>query len=564
MNAEQKICRSCSQDFTIEADDFSFYEKIGVLAPKMCPECRAQRRLMFRNERSFYKRDCDKCKKSVVSMYSPNKEYTVYCHDCWYSDDWQGTDYGIEYDPSKPFFEQVNELWKAVPKLGLIHVRSINSEYINISADNKNCYMIVESSNNEDCMNCYWIQLSKDLVDCSFTNKVERSYESDDCYDSYGLRYSRGCYSCTDSYFLMDCKGCMDCIGCVNLRQKQYCIFNEQYTKEEYEQKIKELRLDTHSGVEAFKTEFQKFLTDKPHKYAQTVQAVNSTGTYLSNVKNVDTCFHTYEAEDCRYCVHAWRMSKDNMDCDTAGRVSTNNYNCTNVGQEASNNVMCGLVWTTSFAQYSYHCLGSQELFACNGLRSKKYCILNKEYDPETYHKLTGEIIDRLKKEGIYGEFFPPELSCFGYNEACVQEQFPLTKEEALAKGFRWEDTQRGTFGKQTIQWSDVPDSIGETNADIAKEIFECTDCKKNYRIIPNEFSFYQKLRVPIPRACPECRHMRRFTSRGPNKLWQRSCMCTIDSHEHSGTCSNTFETNYAPDRPEILYCEDCYQKEVV
>ncbi len=27
--------------------------------------------------------------------------------------------------------------------------------------------------------------------------------------------------------------------------------------------------------------------------------------------------------------------------------------------------------------------------------------------------------------------------------------------------------------------------------------------------------------------------------------------------------CPNEFETSYAPERPEIVYCEKCYQQEV-
>ena len=39
---ETKNCQNCKNDFTIEVDDFSFYEKIGVDVPKICSECRAQ------------------------------------------------------------------------------------------------------------------------------------------------------------------------------------------------------------------------------------------------------------------------------------------------------------------------------------------------------------------------------------------------------------------------------------------------------------------------------------------------------------------------------------------
>ena len=234
MNSIQQICKKCSAGFVIEPDDISFYEKIGVCHPDMCPECRAQLRLSFRNERVFYKRPCDKCKKDSISVFSPNKAYPVWCYDCWWADDWDSREYAKDYDSSKPFLEQWNELWNTVPKPSLVSTRAVNCDYLNFAADNKNCYMIVESSNNEDAIHCYWIQLTTDVVDCSFTNKVERSYECDDCYDSYGLRYSKGCHSCTDSYFLNDCRGCTDCIGCINLRQQKNCIFNKQYSKDEY------------------------------------------------------------------------------------------------------------------------------------------------------------------------------------------------------------------------------------------------------------------------------------------------------------------------------------------
>ena len=62
-------------------------------------------------------------------------------------------------------------------------------------------------------------------------------------------------------------------------------------------------------------------------------------------------------------------------------------------------------------------------------------------------------------------------------------------------------------------------------------------------------------MKIPIPRICPECRHIERFKNRGPNKLWHRQCM--------KKNCNNEFETSYAPDRQEIVYCESCYNKEV-
>lgn len=564
MNPESRTCQKCLTDFVIETDDFSYYKKIGVLPPKLCPLCRAQQRLAFRNERSFYKRDCDKCKKSVVSMYSPNKPYTVWCYDCWFADDWDARDYGREYDPSRSFLEQFDDLQKSVPKVGLVYVRSPGSEYTNISADNKNCYMIVESSNNEDSTHCFWIQECRDVVDTSFSSKTERMYECDDCYNSYQLFWSKGCHDCRDSYFLLDCKGCFDCIGCVNLRQKQYCIFNVQYSKEDYFLKRKEFRLDTHSGAEAFREAYATFLKTQSRKYAEILNVTNSTGNYIKHAKNCFYCFHCYEAEDNKYAEHVWRNAKDCMDVSTAGRNAHLIYNSINSGLDVANHICSVQGWSSTFTVYSMYTMNANHSFGCAGIRKQDYCILNKQYSKEEYEKLSEEIITSMKEREEYGEFFSPEFSSFGYNETAAMEQFPLTKEVALQQGFKWEDTPRGTYGKATKQWSDVPDAIGDIDFDAGKEIFECTDCEKNYRIIPNEFSFYQRLSVPLPRLCPECRHTRRFIARGPNRLWHRSCMCALESHGHEGVCPNEFETSYAPERSEVIYCEDCYQKEVV
>jgi len=550
---ESKICQTCKKDFIIESDDFSFYEKMGVDAPFDCSECRAKLRLSFRNERSFYKRACDKCNKDVVSMYSPNKTFKVFCYDCWFGDDWGGEDFAMDYDENKPFLIQFKELWQKVPKVSLIYINSPGSEYINISADNKNCYFIIESSNNEDAIHSYWIQECRDVVDTSFASKCELTYESDDCYNSYRLLYSKGCHDCSTSYFLTECRGCTDCIGCVNLANKSNYIFNIPYSKEDYENIKKELNLNTYSGVENLREKYMEFLLSQPRKFAEVLKTINSTGNYMKNTKNCKLCFHSYDAEDNKYGVHIIRNAKDTMDCDTTGINASLIYNSINTALDSSNGVSCAVCWTCTFVDYSMYCFNSNNIFGCIGLRKKNYCILNKQYDKETYEKITSKIRSELKESKMYGQFFTKDLSCFGYNESAAYSQFPLTKDEAIVQDYKWEDTQRGTYGKGTIK--SIPDGISDIDFDVSKEIFTCIQCEKNFRVIANEYLFYKKLDIPLPRICPDCRHERRFVSRGPNKLWHRSCM--------KEGCSNQFETSYSPDRPEIIYCESCYQNEV-
>ena len=131
-------CKNCNQSFTIEPDDASFYERIRVPPPTWCPECRVVRRYAWRNDRNLYRRNCDLCGKSTVTMYSPNKPFKVYCQPCWWSDNWDATAFGRDYDFSRSFFEQFAELQQVVPRIAMLGKNSVRSEYTNHSGDNKN------------------------------------------------------------------------------------------------------------------------------------------------------------------------------------------------------------------------------------------------------------------------------------------------------------------------------------------------------------------------------------------------------------------------------------------
>ena len=48
-----------------------------------------------------------------------------------------------------------------------------------------------------------------------------------------------------------------------------------------------------------------------------------------------------------------------------------------------------------------------------------------------------------------------------------------------------------------------------------------CQNCKTDFLIEPDDFAFYDKIKVPSPTFCPECRMMRRFVYRNERKLFK-------------------------------------------
>ncbi len=117
---------------------------------------------------------------------------------------------------------------------------------------------------------------------------------------------------------------------------------------------------------------------------------------------------------------------------------------------------------------------------------------------------------------------------------------------------------------KETFSTNDVPDHIQDIDKRICQEILRCASCGRNYKVIPQELEFYKKHDIPIPRRCFYCRYAARVSLLNVTEFYHRQCMCDKPNHEHSGRCLVEFETTYAPERPEIIYCEACYQKEVV
>jgi len=160
--SETRNCQNCHSEFQIEPEDFKFYEKMQVPPPTFCPECRFQRRLMFRNERALYKDTCDLCKKDMISVFSPDKPFKVYCSPCWWSDNWDPLEAGQNYDPCRNFFEQIKEVMLKAPFMNLITGYSslVNSDYVNHAGELKNSYLVY---NADFCENVYYFEMGSFL-----------------------------------------------------------------------------------------------------------------------------------------------------------------------------------------------------------------------------------------------------------------------------------------------------------------------------------------------------------------------------------------------------------------
>lgn len=547
-----KPCAHCKNNFEVTDSDRLFYKKLGPIItgksypipePQLCPVCRQQRRLALRNERTLYARTSSLSGKKMISYHSPDVAFPVYTNEEWFSDSWDGRDFGRDFDFNKPFFEQFKNLCDVTPHLGINIWQSENCDYCNYTDFSHNCYLIFGASN---CRDTYYSNLVDSVTDCmdiAGCKKCERCYDCIDCIGCTSVVGSIRCENSHDLAFCFDCKGCEDCVNCFNLSRKKYCIDNEQFSREEYFEKKKELQLSDRAQYVKVKEQLHKSVKERAiHRYAKIINCEACTGDNLTNSKNSKECFESNNLQDCKY-VQFSMNSKDTYDV-----VGSSNKGCELTAEAMSvegSNIFCGY-WIAGLSNvyYSLMVLACENVFGCIGLKHKQYCILNKQYTKEEYEALLPRIIEHMKRTNEWGEFFPISISPFSYNETAAQEYFPVTKEYALSQGWGWKDMEK----------REKPAKLHSPSSEsVIDEVFDCAECFKKFKFISQEWKFYKEMNLPLPIFCPDCRHRERVKFRNPRQLYTRGC----------SNCGEKMETTFAPERTEIVYCETCYLKEV-
>lgn len=552
---QERTCRFSGVKFYIPKEDIDFYKKIQVPLPTLCPHERTRGKLAVLNVFNLFFIDSTKTKKRIISAYPSNTPYKIYEHTIWNDSDF--AELGNEYDLNKNFFEQYRDFQLKIPRPNLIQKNATNSDYTHTVNQVKNCYLVFDTENSEDSQCSSYINNSKNCYHTYGTINSDISYENTLCDKLYKTFFSEFSENCMDSTFLFDCKNCSECFMCTNLRHKKYCFENKQLSKEEYQEKVKNVNLGSYQEIKKYKQQFNELKKQAIHRAHHNEKNVNCTGDYNVSSKNCESCFYVLNSEELKYVAGA----RDSCDCmDVAVCMDSElvfesmiwDVNCYNVK-------FSGKVDNLRDSEYCDLCKNCSNCFACIGLKNKKFHIFNKLYSEEKYWKKIDEIKTKMLEGGEYGEFFPPELLTFPYQiTTAVSFQGYDDIEIAKQHGYNMEEIPETI--QQTdneISYAEVPYDIKEITDEILNKVIIDKNDKK-FRYTKEELEFHRKYNLALPREHYSTILARKRISLGPVDFNIKYRNCTKCNQK----TQVTFPEDH-PDAPFKVYCEKCYNEAV-
>jgi len=486
---------------------------------------------------------------SFITSFDPESPAVLLPTAEWHSDQFDPLQYGIDINPSQPFFIQWKHLSLQTPRPTIMSdPSSENSDYALYSLCLKNCYFTYGGGWNENLIYCDECCYGKNCIDGTYDVRNEWCYETLLCLDCSHVAYSERCTACLNAVFCLGCKNCSDCFGCVNLQRRKFCFMNEQLDETAYRERLASIHLDDADEMDYWRKKIQEELWDKAYRNAyENHGSENAEGDQIVDSRfvfgfNIIQCERAYQ-------INSIGLSRDITDS-TLGTEMERSANSLNTAQSYDIK-MCSYTVGCIDMEYCELCFNCEHCFGCIGLKRKKYCIANVQYTEEEYAKKVDDIKCAMLERGEYGDFFPYETSLFAYNASHADAEYPLGEEDVKKLGQRWYSfAQEKNAPAESIDA--LPKKLSETTDAILQKLFRCPVSGRAFRITKNELAFHRQFNLALPRLDPAVRRNRRQQAI-PLHLNEQQC----------AACQKKVWTIYQPERRLALLCEACWAEKM-
>ncbi|MFC1788101.1 hypothetical protein ACFLZY_02675 [Patescibacteria group bacterium] len=205
--------------------------------------------------------DCRNCENCFGATNKRNKKY-LWFNEQLSSEEWERRRAEVDLGSRKvveEYLEKFSQLVKDAvwPENFNEKTEGCIGEYLTNCNDCRYVYFA-----NQSARNIFWgafaMQGPQDCAFCAEASGSQEIYYCSAATNSFLCKFSLWVSRCKELEYSIDCYDCEYCFGCVGLRKKQFCIFNKQYSEEDYWKKVDEIKC-----VMLDRDEYGKFLPPK-------------------------------------------------------------------------------------------------------------------------------------------------------------------------------------------------------------------------------------------------------------------------------------------------------------
>lgn len=212
------------------------------VACEKCYECHYSMNLRNCIECSFCE-DCLSCTNCILCFGLYKAEYCILNQQVSKAEfeKYKASIYPLTNARVRELWQQLATLKEKLPRRGT-HIYASEDCVGDMISNSTRCEFCFDIANCEDCAFISWSPNSKASRDATFTAPEGVQF----CYEVCSTVASRCiatflCWACDSAFYSMECHNCRDIFGCTGIRNKQFCIFNKQYSEAEYGRRVTEI-----------------------------------------------------------------------------------------------------------------------------------------------------------------------------------------------------------------------------------------------------------------------------------------------------------------------------------
>ncbi|MBI4600130.1 hypothetical protein HY732_04410 [Candidatus Uhrbacteria bacterium] len=545
------ICPISELSFEITDTERELYGMFDLPVSDMHPFLRFVMRFAHGNNWSLYWTTEMRTGKKILTCYDPKEFPKIVEHGYWMSNEFDAREYGRAFDFSRPFFEQYFEMVAEIPRPNVTILNCENVEYANHVFWSKNCYLCFICFHCENVLYSFRARKCRESMYLFNCRESELCFQCANCINCFDVHYAEFCSDCRGCRFLSNCIDCSECYQCTNLKHKQYCIQNVQYTKDEYGARMSAIDLSSFAVFQKEWSAWQSFLATQPIQAERNINCEDCTGTLLTNCRSCRNCSNLSNAENS---VNSYGNNQSET-CDASAEGSQQGVMA--VGFLDSQRVAFTMIAEHCYdILYSQHMFQSHDCFGCFGLKKASWCILNKEYEPAEYEDMKKGIVSHMKKTGEWGKYFPPRYSPFAWDDtnaaAVLISSFDDYEDVAARLGLRSAPRTDAMERSDAVSAQALPDRPDDFSENDIHTVWVCSTSGRPYKITKQELALYRRFRAPLPRA-----HWRTVFEHFYPQMYPMP---------HEAVCGACGKHIYSYIRPEkttrILLCDACFEGE--